>query len=181
MVCRSFCYWRLTKLRIVIRDRKFWSSQNFNFTAKTGRRQKYHRGIIMFQFLSRIVCVDDLAYSYSFGRWCCMASLKRLWSQRQPSRTWVRAPNSSFYVSRCDRFREFLEGWLSGSLDCTAEQSSDDGCRVNNLSSLTSSAELSWDVFALRSCLRNQSCQVWWFLLWSDCPLDECVCVLASS
>jgi hypothetical protein len=43
------------------------SSQFFNFIAKTGRRQKYHRGISMFKFLRGILWVDDSAYS--FGRW----------------------------------------------------------------------------------------------------------------
>ena len=46
-----------------------------------------------------------------------------------------------------------------------------DGCRVN-LISLTSSAQLSWDVFALQNCL-NQSFCIRWRLLWSNCPSIE--------
>ena len=60
-------------------------------------------------------------------------------------RSRVRAPNSSFYVSHRDRFREFLKGVIRVPR-LTAERSSDG--RRDNLSSLTSSAELSWDVFA---------------------------------
>jgi len=40
---------------------------NFNFTAMTGRRQKSYRGIIMFMFLRRIVCVDASAYHTVLG------------------------------------------------------------------------------------------------------------------
>ncbi len=55
----------------------------------------------------------------------------------------VRPPNSSFYVSRPDRFREFLKGVIRVprlTAELTAERSSD-GRRVN-LSLLTPSAEL---------------------------------------
>jgi len=40
---------------IVIPDRELGGVNFFNFIAKTGRRQKYHRGIIMFRFLRGIV------------------------------------------------------------------------------------------------------------------------------
>ena len=44
-----------------------WVESNFNFTAKTGDGKNIDGGIIMFEFLRRIVCVDDSAYSS--GRW----------------------------------------------------------------------------------------------------------------
>jgi hypothetical protein len=53
-----------------------WSSQFFNFIAKTGRRQNYHRGITLFSFLRRIICQDVPAYS--FGSW--WQSIAMRWS-----------------------------------------------------------------------------------------------------
>ncbi len=50
-----------------------WVESNFNFIVprRLAGGKNIDRGIIMFQFLRRIVCVDDSAYS--FGRWCWRA------------------------------------------------------------------------------------------------------------
>jgi hypothetical protein len=82
---------------------------NFNFTVKTGRRQNIHRGIIMFEFLCRIVCVLQRPWVHS----TCVHTIGTVFRQKKKGIRVLEFPNirkQTMAIKRCGPLGP-LKGW----------------------------------------------------------------------